>query len=422
MLLPATDNLIGPRPTRQRTLSDAQGRTASACCVYNIVSMPRFARTLIAPLVIGLSLGGCASGVKLPRPTDLGPDASSASPEVSRPADDGPSLPVPLVRLSGSPGQVGQQHGDALRPTIRELHDKYLTAVLAGETELVMARVAATLFAGLSLPEHKAEVEALAKASGIDARDTMLGQCFLDLTPMTACSTVTLPGSAAPDGVARFGRNLDFPSLGVADKYTTLFVYKPTGRYAFVSVGWPGMIGVLSGMNEHGLTLSNMEVTRGRRMPTAMPYTLLYRAVLEQCRTVDEAVTFLQRTPRQTPNNLMLMDADGNRAVVELTPEATVVRRADDRTALISTNHQRGSAAASAPGYCQRYDYIFRQTTRDFGGIDERSIEGMLRHVGGSMTLQAMVFEPSNRVIYLAAGTHAADRAFTRIDLAPMFK
>ena len=53
------------------------------------------------------------------------------------------------------------------------------------------------------------------------------------------------------------------------------------------------MIGVLSGMNEHGLTLANMEVDRPRRLPVAMPYTLLYRTVLERCRTVDEAIALL---------------------------------------------------------------------------------------------------------------------------------
>ncbi len=177
------------------------------------------------------------------------------------------------------------------------------------------------------LPEHRAEVEAMAQAIGMDSREAMLAQCFLDLTPMTACSTLTLPAAASPDQVARFGRNLDFPSLDVADKYSTVFIYRPRDRYAFASIGWPGLVGVLSGMNEYGLALANMEVTRGARLPDAMPYTLLYRTILEQCRTVDEALAFLQKTPRQTANNLMLMDASGARAVAEITPQGVSVRR-----------------------------------------------------------------------------------------------
>jgi len=67
---------------------------------------------------------------------------------------------------------------------------------------------------------------------------------------------------------------------------------------------------------------------------------------------VDEAVALLERTPRQTANNLMLMDAAGGRAVVEITPESVYVRRADDGQALISTNHQRGQQSWDSTGRC----------------------------------------------------------------------
>ncbi len=77
------------------------------------------------------------------------------------------------------------------------------------------------------------------------------------------------------------------------------------------------------------------------RPPTAMPYTLLYRAILERCHTVDEAIDFLNRTPRQTANNLMLMDAAGNRAVAEIRVDGVTVRRGRPGTAL----HQHQSPA-----------------------------------------------------------------------------
>ncbi len=308
-------------------------------------------------------------------------------------------------------------------PAIRLLHEKYLTPFLTDNGQRWMARVAANTFANLMLPEHRDEVFAMAKASGVDARDTLLGQCFLDLSPMTACSTVAISAAASPDGIARMGRNLDFPSLGVADKHTVLIVYKPKDRYAFASIGWPGMIGVLTGMNEHGLTLANMEVTRSPRIPTAMPYTLLYRAVLEQCRTVDEAIAFLEKTPRQTANNLMLMDATGDRAAIELTPDSVVVRRADaPASPVVSTNHQRGKVLSEGTtGRCDRYDYLRAQSLADEGKIDVDTIESMLRRVGGSMTLQSMVFEPGTRVMYLSAGANAATKTFTRVELAPLF-
>src|SRR5437588_3129539 len=182
------------------------------------------------------------------------------------------------------------------------------------------------------------------------------------------------------------------------------------------------MIGVLSGMNEHGLALANMEINRKGSFPKAMPYTLLYRTVLEQCRTVDEAIELLKRTPRQTPNNLMLMDATGDRTVVELSPEEVVIRRADDDAALISTNHHR-SADCDTPGRCRRFDFLHGSAARSFGHIDLASLEDMLDGASqGRLTLQSMVFEPSNRVLYLSTGADAAKGPFYRLDLKPYFK
>src|SRR5207245_2012767 len=136
--------------------------------------------------------------------------------------------------------------------------------------------------------------------AGVKPAEAMLGQCFPDLNP-GGCSTIALPAEASADGIARFGRNLDYPTFGVLDRHPVLLVFHPRERFAFVSVSpAPGLVGVLSGMNEYGLTLAVMEVPRQFRLPHAMPCMLLYRTVLENCRTVDEAVALLRRTPRQS--------------------------------------------------------------------------------------------------------------------------
>jgi hypothetical protein len=326
-----------------------------------------------------------------------------------------------VIELHGSGDAIGRGHAAALGGHIQALHGRYLAAYFHNAAAKVLMMTAATLFESKLEPEHLAEVNAMAAYTSIDPRQMLLAQCFLDLTAMTACSTVALPAEASPDGVARFGRNLDFPSFDVADKASVVLVYRPAGRYQFASIAWPGMAGVLTGMNEHGLTLANMEVSRGPRLPSAMPYTMLYRSVLERCRTVDEAVEFLRATPRQSANNLMLMDATGTRAVVEPTPDGVDVRRAADDAALISTNHQRGEDADEA-GRCRRYDLLHDESAAQFGGIDVAQVEAMLAGASqGKLTLQSMVFEPSNRVAYLSTGKNAARGEFHRLDLRKYF-
>ena len=349
----------------------------------------------------------------------MGQAQARADAPATQPAD---TFPQPIIELHGTAAEMGAQHAKQLADTILLLHEKYLKVFIGSPTKRFLALGAARAFAQKFLPEHLAEVTGMAEQVHIDVDDAVLAQCFLDLMPMAACSTITLPADAAPDHIARFGRNLDFPSLNLADKHTVIFIVRPSdGRYGFAAVGWPGMIGVLSGMNEHGLALANMEVDRPALFPVAMPYILLYRTVLEKCKTVDEAIALLEKTPRQTPNNLMLMDADGHRAVVEIKPSGIAVRRAKEGSSLISTNHQRGADFDTA-GQCDRYDYLHDASRAEFGKIDEKELQRMLSLASqGNFTLQSMVFEPANRVIYLSAGKNAARGTFHRLNLRPYF-
>lgn len=329
--------------------------------------------------------------------------------------------PIEVVQLAGDGPAIGKAYGQHLGQEMRSLHQRYLKGWIKAPEMHRQALAAALAFRVQLLPEHKAELLSLAEAGGMDSGELMLGNCFLDLLPFVSCSTITLPAEAAPDGIARFGRNLDFASLGVLDKTSVLLIVRPKDRYAFASVTWPGLIGVLSGMNEHGLTLANMEVDRPPRPPQAMPYMLLYRMVLERCKNVEEAIELLKSTPRQSANNLMLMDAAGNRAVVEITPEAVVVRRGMAKAALISTNHQRGQDQDS-PKRCWRYDRLHASAQQQFGQIDPPKLQALLASVAqGDSTLQSMIFEPSTRVLYLATGAQAPKQPYQRIDLAAYF-
>jgi hypothetical protein len=334
-----------------------------------------------------------------------------------------PRLSIPVGEFRGDPAQIGAEHGRRFHDQIVELFQNYLMARLQGNLR-VEARMAAASFEIYMQPDQRAETIALAGAVGLNVYDAVLAQCYLDLMPLTECSTIALPSDAAPDGIARMGRNLDFDSGGILDKRSVLMIYHPAGKFQFAAIGWPGMIGVLSGMNEYGLCLANMEVDRPMRAPVAMPYTLLYRTVLEQCKTVDEAIELLKRTPRQSANNLMLMDALGDRAVAEIRPEGVTVRRGQAGSGLISTNHQRGQDA-NTPGYCWRYDSLHRASAGRFGRINLPALEGMLGKVvqgnGGDMTLESMVFEPAGRVVYLATGLDAPAHTFERIDLKYYF-
>ncbi|MEZ4404819.1 MAG: C45 family autoproteolytic acyltransferase/hydrolase [Kofleriaceae bacterium] len=104
----------------------------------------------------------------------------------------------------------------------------------------------------------------------------------------------------------------------------------PTGRQAWAGVGWPGLTGVVTGVNAAGLVVTvhptrtrDVRVTRG-----ALPVTLLARDVLEECADLDTAVKKIEATPTLGAAAFVVVDgAKGRWAVVDRSPTRTGVRR-----------------------------------------------------------------------------------------------
>src|SRR5207253_10596101 len=114
----------------------------------------------------------------------------------------------------------------------------------------------------------------------------------------------------------------------------------------FAAIGFPGSIGVLSGINDAGLALATLEVKSAKDQSAkfdgkGVPYALSYRRILEECTTIDAAVKLLNSIKRTTMNNLAICDKDGG-AVIEITTESVVVRRPEKGQWLL-THHLRRS-------------------------------------------------------------------------------
>src|SRR5262249_23120931 len=113
-------------------------------------------------------------------------------------------------------------------------------------------------------------------------------------------------------------------------------------KHAFATVGFPGLIGCLSGMNDAGLSVAILEVFQvkdgvGSFDAEGLPYALCYRKILEDCATIDQAQKCLEGLRRTTTTNLVVADRD-NVAVLEVTP-ARVVRRPSVGGSCACTNH-----------------------------------------------------------------------------------
>jgi hypothetical protein len=128
------------------------------------------------------------------------------------------------------------------------------------------------------------------------------------------------------------GRTLSLSGLDDGGDSATPIVQivKPTGRIAWAGVGWPGQAGALTGINAEGIAVMINPVRTHDVTPTrsARPVALLARSVLENCKTLDEAIKLIEQTPTLGSALIVLVDgASGKWVVVERTPSKAIIER-----------------------------------------------------------------------------------------------
>jgi predicted choloylglycine hydrolase len=339
---------------------------------------------------------------------------------------------LPVLTVSGTPAEIGDAVGVlAARPGRRMLD--YPEDVLRHFCLRFLWRPFVS--AGKKLyehfpPESQAELEALVESSGADRDHVIAGNTLFDLKKILACSALLVEGSRSATGSPLLARNLDYPSLDYAQEYTLVTVYRPAGKHAFVSVGFPGLIGCLSGMNDAGLSLAVLEVlqVQAGKMKcdfSGVPYALCYRRILEECTTIAEAKALLESMKRTSINNLVLADRQGV-AVFEVTPRHIVVRE-PQQGSCICTNHfcsdeLRPLARINFYKTLDRFCALDKcLADHDRLGLVELQ-QGLHAANQQSKTMQTMVFDPAALRLHLATGTCPSSAAPMKcLELAPLF-
>ncbi|MBE6325482.1 MAG: choloylglycine hydrolase [Bacteroidales bacterium] len=157
---------------------------------------------------------------------------------------------------------------------------------------------------------------------------------------LVGCSSFVLNGKKTKDSTLLFGRNFDFYCGDEFAKTKVLSVCKPDSGYAFVSVSWGGMLGVLSGMNEKGLAVcinaSKLDIPKS----VAMPISMLVRHILIHCKSIDEAYAEAKKMKTFVAENIVIASAyDNDMATIEKSPEEIELYRSSDKDMLLCTNH-----------------------------------------------------------------------------------
>ena len=139
---------------------------------------------------------------------------------------------------------------------------------------------------------------------------------------LVGCTSFGTWGAASEDSSLIIGRNFDFYVGDNFAKNKIVLFEKPDSGYKFMSVTWAGFIGVVSGMNEKGLTVTINAAKTGIPSGSATPVSLVAREILQYAANIREATEIAKRRTMFVSESFLVGSAADNKAVIiEKTPD-----------------------------------------------------------------------------------------------------
>jgi hypothetical protein len=230
---------------------------------------------------------------------------------------------------------------------------------------------------------------------------------ILDLLPSSVawngCTAFAAWGAQTANGHLLAGRNFDFDGGEDFDKDKIVIFFKPEKGYGFLSVAWPGMMGVVSGMNEKHLYVTiNAGSSRDNR-DVGTPSCFVARQVLQYASSIDEAVSMIGQSQMFVSDSFLIADGKtGKAVVVEKSPRRMGVRQASGNW-LVCANHYFTPVLAQDPknlSYMKNSSTLNRQRRMEelvaaaAGRMSVFNAAKMLRDRGGDQENAGGGFDP----------------------------
>jgi hypothetical protein len=378
--------------------------------------------------------------------------------------------PIAVVRAAGDPHTIGAAHGRLLAGRVVESATQFQSAIdhavgpggWFGGWTYDMRVAWRHRFLDDGIPDlHRRAIAGLVRgAAATGARlsyeDVLRQQAALDVGAPAPWShevrlrrisrglTIVMPQPGPTTGRVWVGRSFALP--GVADggdaaaRLPVVSIVRPTGKKAWAGVGWPSLVGVVTGINQDGIVVTVTLGTGGdvQATRTARPVTLLARDVLERSATLDEAVKLVTETPTLGAASFTIVDGKTGRwAVVERSPTHTAVRRdpaeaavGDVMVASVFTDdpeNDRAARISPAPARARRASRLARTAPADIAAAaailrDDRGADdgplpaGHRGAVDDASAVQVVLIDPTAMVLWVSE-TGAASGRMRAFDL-----
>ncbi|WP_405206184.1 C45 family autoproteolytic acyltransferase/hydolase [Aquimarina sp. LLG6339-5] len=367
--------------------------------------------------------------------------------------------------LEGKPLERGVAAGSLSRELIKIQEDAFIgkiTELIPSESYLkFLSKIVAWYNRKLHLnvpEEYKTEIYGVSRYASNDYNDFAepyvrmlyahgahdIGHALQDLM-LVGCTSFAAWDDKTVDGKLLIGRNFDFYAGDDFSKEKLVTFMNPSDGYKFMTYGWAGMMGALSGMNEEGLTVT---INAGKsKIPliAKTPISILTREILQYASTIDEAIEIAKKREVFVSESIMIGSAKDKRAaLIEVSPDNFGVYNVPNTNQLICSNHfqsdsytqdKRNQKAIEESHSFYRYQRMTELLSendkltpekavailRNRDGLDdkligygnEKALNQMLAHHG-------IVFQPEERKVWVSTNPYQMGE-FVAYDLDDVF-
>jgi len=253
-----------------------------------------------------------------------------------------------------------------------------------------------------------------------------IGHALQDKNMAVGCTSFGVWKDRTSDGKLLLGRNFDFFAGDDFAKNKIVCFTKPTTGYKFMYVTWAGFTGVVSGMNDKGLTVTINASKSDIPKSAATPISLLAKEILQYAKTINEAYEIAQKRQTFVSESILIGSSlDKSAAIVEKTP-TKVNLYSETGDELICSNHYRSSLFAddyinnknmveSSSLYRNfRMQQLLARTQkftpqdvakvlRDQNGLNDRAI-GLTNEKGINQLIahHSIIFKPEDQLVWVS--------------------
>lgn len=272
-----------------------------------------------------------------------------------------------------------------------------------------------------------------------------IGHALQDLM-LVGCTSFAAWDEKTVDGELLLGRNFDFYAGDeFAEEKIVAFV-NPEKGHKFMMYTWGGMIGVVSGMNEEGLTVTINAGKSKIPLVAKTPVSLVAREILQYAGTTEEAIEIAEKREVFVSEAIMVGSAAENKAILlEVSPNNLGVYNVENTSELICSNHfqseayindRRNRKAIEESHTAYRFERMKElvgqqdkidpvkaaEILRNRKGLNEEEIGmGNEKAINQLLAHHGIIFKPGERKVWVSANPYQLG-SFVAYDLEEAFR